>query len=61
MNVLWIVAAIGIFALATWIAWAYEHEHAGPSGLGYVSHRWLEEHRLSQIDRRFIVRHPIVV
>ena len=50
MNALWIVAAIGTFALATWIAWAYEHEHAGPSGLGYVSHRWLEEHRLSQIS-----------
>jgi hypothetical protein len=49
MNALWIVVAIGIFAaLAKWIAWAYER--SGPSGLGFVSHQWLEEHRLSQIS-----------
>jgi len=44
MNALWIVVAIGIFAaLAKWITWRFEH--AGASGLGFVSHRWLEEHR----------------
>ncbi|HUK36361.1 MAG TPA: hypothetical protein VLV86_20735 [Vicinamibacterales bacterium] len=49
MNALWIVVIIGIFtALAKGIASA--DEHAGRSGLGFVSHRWLEEHRLSQIS-----------
>jgi len=49
MNTFWIVVAVGIFgAVATWTARAYKH--LGPSGLGYVSHHWLEEHRLSQIS-----------
>lgn len=49
MNALWIVVMSGIVAaLAKGIAWAYEL--AGPSGLGYVSHQWLEDHRLSQIS-----------
>lgn len=49
MNPLLIVLAIGIFgAVSTWIGRAYKH--VGHSGLGYVSHQWLEEHRLSQIS-----------
>ena len=41
MNALWIVVVIGLFAaLAKGIAWAYEL--AGPSALGFVSHRWRE-------------------
>lgn len=49
MNALWVVVIIGIFAaLAKGIAWVYEH--VGPSALGFVSHRWLEDHRLSQLS-----------
>jgi hypothetical protein len=49
MNALWIVVAIGVFgAVATRMARAYKHVR--PSGLGYVSRQWLEEHRLSQIS-----------
>lgn len=49
MKTLWVVVAIGITAaLGKWMTWA--HGRAGPSRLGFVSHQWLEEHRLSQIS-----------
>ena len=49
MNALWIVVGIGIVGgLAKRIAW--HHERRSPSELGFVSHQWLAEHRLSQIS-----------
>jgi hypothetical protein len=51
MNVVWILVGIGIFgvlALAKRIAWP--HKRGAQSDLGFVSHQWLAEHRLSQIS-----------
>jgi hypothetical protein len=49
MNALWIVVGIGIFGvLAKRVAWAYERGRQ--SALGFVSHQWLAEHRLSQLS-----------
>jgi len=49
MNAVWIVVGIGIFGvLARQVAWAYER--GAPSELGFVSHQWLAEHRLSQLS-----------
>ncbi len=49
MNALWIVVGIGIFGvLANRLAWAYERGRQ--SDLGFVSHQWLAEHRLSQLS-----------
>jgi hypothetical protein len=48
MNILWIVVSIAIFGgLAKQVVWAYEHRRQAE--LGFVSHQWLTEHRLSQL------------
>jgi hypothetical protein len=49
MNALWIVVCVGIFGvLAKRAAWA--DERGRQSDLGFVSHQWLAEHRLSQLS-----------
>jgi hypothetical protein len=46
MNALWIIIAITILAaIARTIAWSHERR---PADLGFVSHQWVAEHRLSQ-------------
>ena len=47
MNLVWIVLSIAVAGvIAKWAALAAEgHLH---SHLGFVSHQWLAEHRLSQ-------------
>jgi hypothetical protein len=48
MNVWWIVVGLTILgALATRMAWPRKRPE---SDLGFVSHQWLAEHRLSQIS-----------
>lgn len=46
MNVVWIVAGIGILGALAKLAW--RHDRGRPSDLGFVSHQWLTEHRLSK-------------
>jgi hypothetical protein len=49
MNLGWLAAGIGIVAvLAKWAAW-FDRRGTAPA-LGFVSHQWLAEHRLSQIS-----------
>ena len=51
MNALWIVLGLGfVGALVRMIGWTQEHSR--PPDLGYVSHQWIAEHRLSQADER---------
>jgi len=52
MNALWIILGLGIFAvLAKAIGWSLGHNQQ--PDLGFVSHQWIAEHRLSQTqDRR---------
>jgi hypothetical protein len=48
MSVWWIVVGLTILgALATRMAWPRKRPE---SDLGFVSHQWLAEHRLSQIS-----------
>ena len=48
MNVWWIVVGLTILgALATRMVWPRKRRE---SDLGFVSHQWLAEHRLSQIS-----------
>jgi hypothetical protein len=48
MNFAWIVVGMAIVgALATRVTWRHVHLE---SDLGFVSERWLAEHRLSQIS-----------
>jgi len=46
MNIVWIVLGLGLVAAIAKRAWA--HERDDESHLGFVSHRWLADHRLSQ-------------
>ena len=48
MNIFWIVVATGVVAvLAIWLtSRARRGEHIDP---GFVSHQWVNEHRLSQM------------
>ncbi|HXI28206.1 MAG TPA: hypothetical protein VNG89_07285 [Vicinamibacterales bacterium] len=51
MNMLWIVAGIGVVvSLAKWVA-STDRGNA-PSHLGFVSRQWLADHRLSQLSDR---------
>jgi len=47
MTILWIVVGVAIAALAKHIRWPHERRE---SELGFVSHQWLLEYRLSQIS-----------
>ena len=50
MNLVWLMVGIGIFGVVTW---RLARERGGVSDLGFVSHRWMAEHRASQMsDRR---------
>jgi hypothetical protein len=49
MNFGWLVAGIGIVAALTkWAAWL--GRRGTRPDLGFVSHQWLAEHRVSQIS-----------
>jgi hypothetical protein len=49
MNIAWIVLGIGVVAvLAKWLAWPANRD--ARANLGFVSHQWLAEHRLSQVS-----------
>jgi hypothetical protein len=49
MNLGWLAAGIGVVAVVTkWAAWLDRRGRA--PALGFVSHQWLAEHRLSQIS-----------
>jgi len=49
MNFGWLVAGIGIVAALTkWAAWL--SRRGTQPDLGFVSHQWLAEHRVSQIS-----------
>jgi hypothetical protein len=49
MNIVWIILSIAIAGvIAKWATLAAEgHMH---SPLGFVSHQWLADHRLSQVS-----------
>jgi len=49
MNLGWIVAGIGIVAVLTKCAAWLDGRGTAPA-LGFVSHQWLAEYRLSQIS-----------
>jgi predicted ferric reductase len=48
LNIVWIVGGIGIVAAIA--KWAWADERDAQSHLGFVSHRWLADHRLSQVS-----------
>jgi hypothetical protein len=48
MNIVWIVLGVGIVAAMAKRAWAAERD--AQSHLGFVSHRWLADHRLSHVS-----------
>jgi hypothetical protein len=49
MNIVWILVGIGIVGILA-KRMALLHERRQQSGLGFVSDRWLAEHRLSRIS-----------
>jgi hypothetical protein len=52
MNLVWLVVGIGIFGMVVRQI-TRRAERGGVSDLGFVSHRWMAEHRASQMsDRR---------
>jgi len=49
MNIVVIAVGAGLVAvLAKWMAWP--RTRAGRVDMGFVSHQWVAEHRLSQIS-----------
>ena len=52
MNLVWLVVGIGIIGIVARQI-TRRPERGGGSDLGFVSHRWMAEHRASQTsDRR---------
>ena len=49
MNLVWLAVGIGIFGIVAW-QMTRRSEHGGLSDLGFVSHRWIAEHRASQVS-----------
>lgn len=49
MNIVWIVLGVGIVGvLAKRVAWPDRRD--AEANLGFVSHQWLADHRLSQLS-----------
>lgn len=51
MNALWIVLGLALLAaVARAIGWS--HARSRPPEMGFVSHQWIAEHRISQVQER---------
>jgi hypothetical protein len=44
---MWVIVALGVLALSTFVVYRRWHP-GGPSDLGWVTERWLAEHRAGQ-------------
>jgi hypothetical protein len=51
MSLVWLVVGVAIFAIVV-RQMARRHERGRQSDLGFVSHSWLAEHRVSQMSDR---------